>query len=194
MGRMASPPGEVTRLLRRIPTGDTAAREELARILHAELRGRAAVQLRRERPDHTLQPTALANEAWMRLVEEERVECEDRTHFFALAATCIRRILVDHARRRAAVRRGGGASRVELELDLQPGGERSRELLGLDDALAGLQALHERKARVVELRFFGGLTNEEIARFLGVSTGTVERDLRLARAWLRRELSSGAEP
>ena len=165
------------------------AREQLARILHAELRDRAAGFLRNERPGHTLQPTALANEAWMRLVEEQRVACVDRSHFFALAATCIRRILVDHARKRHADKRGGGATRVELDLEGQSGTEVSHVLLELDEALKSLHELHERKARAIELRFFGGLGVEDAADVLGVSARTVKNDWRVARAWLHRELS-----
>jgi len=182
---------DVTRLLRELRTGDSEAKERLVSILYEDLRERAARQMRCERPDHTLQATALANEAWLRLAAVEQLDFIDRAHFFAVSATCIRHILVDHARRCSARRRSAGGRRIELD-QVDPATQTDlTEILDLDAALERFASVDARKARAVELRFFGGLTNDEVAESLGVSLGTVERDLRLARAWLQRELSGG---
>ena len=183
---------EVTELLRKASAGDTSAIDRLMPHIYDELRARAGAFLRKERPDHTLQTTALVHEAYLRLIDQENVEWSDRAHFFAIAATCIRRILVDHARKRHAKKRDASAGRVPLEKIDVAVRTPPAELLALDAALGRLAEQDERKARVVELRFFGGLRNEEVGELLGVSLGTVERDLRLARAWLHRELTRPA--
>lgn len=158
-------------------------------IVHAELRRAAARYMANERTPHTLQATALVNEVYLRLVEIHRVGWHDRTHFFAMAATLMRRVLVDHARTRGFKKRGGGNRPVPLDEALTVAPARARELLALDDALIALDAVDPRKARVVELRFFAGLGVEETAAVLEVSPQTVMRDWRLAKAWLLREMS-----
>jgi RNA polymerase sigma factor (TIGR02999 family) len=157
--------------------------------LYDELRALAERVLRSERPDHTLQPTSLVHEAYLRLAKQDQVRWKSRSHFMAMAATMIRRILIDHARGRAALVRGGGRERVTLDDSDGLATEGDLDLDALDEALRKLAAFDERRSRVVELRFFGGLTNEEIGEVLGVSKWTVVDDWRLARAWLRRELS-----
>lgn len=180
--------GPVTALLARLRDGDAAALDRLVPLVHAELRRLARAQLRRERPGHTLQATALAHEAYLRLVGLDAIDWRDRAHFFGVAAGVMRRILIDHARRRRAARRGGGAPPVPLE-DVDPAApERPEELIALDEALERLRALDPRQERIVELRFFGGLEVAETAAVLGVSERTVKRDWAVARAWLRAEL------
>lgn len=154
--------------------------EELRRLAHSYMRG--------ERPGHTLQTTALVNEAYLRLADYRGIRRQERAHFFAIAARLMRRILIDHARTRARQKRGGGALRLALDEAAVLSPERSRELLALDEALSRLAKLDPRKSRVVELRFFGGLYNDEIAELLDVSVKTVTRDWQMAEAWLRREL------
>jgi RNA polymerase sigma-70 factor (ECF subfamily) len=149
--------------------------------------------MNRERAGHSLQATALVNEAYMRLVDARRVGWKDRSHFLAMAATMMRRVLVDHARARLFQKRGGGAQRVTLVDGLAGSDERPHDVVALDDALEALARLDERKTRVVELRFFGGLTVEETAHVLGVSSDTVTRDWKLAKAWLTRELTGTAD-
>jgi RNA polymerase sigma factor (TIGR02999 family) len=165
--------------------------EQLLPLVYDALRGRARSQLRRERADHTLQATELVHEAYERLADQTRVNWRGRTHFFAVAAQVMRRLLVDHARQRGRQKRGGGAQRVTLGGVADPAGPDLglEELLSLDRALKKLADLDEREARVVELRYFGGLTAEEIASLLGVSERTVRNDWAFARAWLKRELS-----
>lgn len=166
--------------------GDTVA-ERILPLVYDELRELAARHLRRERADHTLQPTALAHEAYLRLVNDDGVPWQDRAHFLAIAARAIRRILVEHARSRGRLKRGGGWRRVTLQdFDVMPAG--SVDAAALDDALTALAAMSERQAKVVELRFFGGLSIDQAAHVLGVSARTVEGDWRVARAWLRRAL------
>ena len=148
----------------------------------------ARQRLRQERPGHTLQPTALVNEAYLKLVDLHRLQWHDRAHFFAVAAQIIRRILVDHARRHAASKRGGGVPAVMLEVLLEPAVEQDFNVLAVDDTLSRLAALDARQARLVELRFFGGLNVEETAEVLGVSSATVKREWQTAKAWLYREL------
>ena len=181
---------DVSVLLRAWSGGDPAALDQLAPIVYDALHRLARRYLRGERRDHSLQTTALVNEAYLRLVDHTRMEWQDRAHFFAVSAQVMRRILVDHARRRN-VKRGHGLRRVSLEEATMVGGERSTDLAALDDALALLAERDPRKAHVVEMRFFGGLSVEESAEFLGVSPVTVMRDWRTAKAWLYRELSSG---
>lgn len=184
---------EVTRLLRELTKGDRSAMDLLMPIVYEELRARAAKFLQREPPGHTLQPTALVNETYLALVRQEHVVWNDRSHFYAVAATCIRRILIDHARRRKAARRGGSKTMVSLEESEPAVWRNPEEFLSLNEALERLASLDARKARVMELRFFAGLRNHEIATAMSVSTPTVERDLNLARAWLYRELQQEAE-
>lgn len=160
----------------------------LFELVYQELRRLAAAYLQQERPDHTLQPTALVHEAYMRLSELDRIEWRDRTHFYAAAAGAIRRVLVDHARSHRAAKRGGGWHRITLT-GLGSGiGGRDIDVLALDEALGRLAGLDPRKARVVELRYFAGMTIEETARSLGVGTTTVDDDWAFAKSWLRREL------
>lgn len=180
-------PREVTALLRDWSGGDRQALERLMPLVYGELRRLAASYLRRERPDHTLQPTALVNEAYLRLVDQRSVSWANRAHFFGIAAQLMRRILVDHARRRQAAKRAA-AYRVTATPAVSPSGDRAPELLALDGALSDLEKLDARQARIVELRFFAGLTVEETAEVTGVSPATVKREWRTARAWLRREI------
>lgn len=184
---MAASPENVTDLLRAWGKGDREAGERLLPLVYRELRRQAARYLRRERQNHTLPATALVHEAYLRLVGEQ-APWADRAHFFGVAARVMRQVLVDHARRRGAAKRGGGGTRLSLEgmgAD-PPAQERGVDVVVLDQALAELTALDPEKARVVELRFFGGLNLEETAETLGVSTSTVTRQWRMARAWLRR--------
>jgi RNA polymerase sigma factor (TIGR02999 family) len=183
------PPNEITQLLRRWSQGDTAALDRLMPIVLRELRKLAGGYLKGERPNHTLQPTALINEAYMRLVSQDFPEWQSRTHFFGVAAQLMRQILVDHARSHAAAKRGQNAPKLSLEDAAEFSREEAGELVALDDALTSLARLDERKSRVVEMRYFGGLTVEEIAAALGVSTATITREMRLAQAWLLREMS-----
>ncbi|MBD3162024.1 MAG: sigma-70 family RNA polymerase sigma factor [Candidatus Eisenbacteria bacterium] len=179
----------ITRLLRIHREGDRTAIDTLLDLVYDELRGLADSYLRAERPGHTLQPTALVHEAYMRLVGAD-VPWEDRAHFFAVAARTMRRILVDHARERVAIKRGAGWVRTTLNDGLELTATPAVELLHLDRALQQLAEQDERVARASELHYFGGLSYEETAKVLDVSTATVHRDLRLARAWLHRALAS----
>jgi RNA polymerase sigma factor (TIGR02999 family) len=178
----------VTALLGEWSRGNDAARDQLMPLVYAELRRVAGRQLRRERPDHTLQPTALVNEAYLRLVDQRQVDWQGRAHFFGVAAQVMRRVLVDYARRHAAVKRGEAAPHVPLDEARALAAPRLVSLLELDRALDRLQQLDEDLARIVELRGFGGLTIDEAARVLNVSPATAKRDWRTARAWLNREL------
>lgn len=180
-------PSEVTRLLREADSSE--AEDRLYHLVYDELRAIAANRLAAERPDHTLTPTALVHEAYVRLVDQDRVEWRGRAQFFAVAARMMRRILVDHARWRQAVRRGGDRVRVTLDEASGVESEQIHDLLTLHDALERLSALDERQASVVELRFFGGLTVKETAHALDVSGSTVKRDWVFAQAWLQVELS-----
>jgi RNA polymerase sigma factor (TIGR02999 family) len=177
----------VTTLLRAWRRGDQAAFERLTPLVYDQLRRRARHYLRGERPNHTLRPTALVHEAYLRLVNLDQVDWQDRSHFFALAARQMRRILVDSARARRYHKRGGGAVSVTFDEALAVS-RRDPDLVALDDALELLAQRDERKVRVVELRFFGGLTNDEIATALGISSDTVTRDWQMAKLWLRRAL------
>jgi RNA polymerase sigma-70 factor, ECF subfamily len=178
----------VTRLLLAWGGGDQTAFEQLIPIVHDELRRLARRQMRGERPGHTLQPTALVHEAYLRLVDARHIPWKDRTHFFAIAARSMRQILVEFARSRQFQKRGGGAEILALDAELA-GHERGKDVVALDDALQALATLDARKAQVVELRFFGGLSIEETAETLDVSPTTVARDWRLAKVWLLRELT-----
>lgn len=182
-------PSQVTRLLSAWrSSGDDRLLDELVPLVYDELRELAARRLSGERSDHTLQATALVHEAYARLVDSE-VDFADRVHFFSLAATTMRRILVDHARARAREKRGGGAAHVTLSEELSASPEEPEEMLALDEALSRLAEHDQRKAKVVELHFFGGLTYAETATALDISEATVDRDLRMAKAWLAREMS-----
>jgi len=194
MGMIASQgqtPQEVTRLLLAWNEGDEGALEKLVPHVYQELRRLARRQMLRERPGHTLQTTALINEAYLRLVDLRNVQWQNRAHFFALCARLMRRILVDFARSRQYAKRGGGGQPVSLDESLVVSPVHSTDLVAVDDALKDLAKVDARKAQVVELRFFGGLTVEESAEVLEVSPETVRRDWRLAKAWLLRELSQG---
>ena len=182
-----SKPGEITRLLESWGAGSHKALDELMPLVYLELRAIAAGQLRGERSDHTLQATALVNEAFLRLVDHDHVQWQSRTQFFGVAAKAMRRILVDYARRRRARKRGGDHKRVPLE-NVEIAVAPNVELLELDDCLTRLEALDSRQARVVELRFFAGCTMDEIAEVLDISPSTAKRQWRLARVWLRADL------
>jgi RNA polymerase sigma factor (TIGR02999 family) len=179
----------VTELLLAWGNGDRAALDDLVPIIHEELRRLARHQMRGERDNHTLQTTALVNEAFLRLVDLQRIRWQDRAHFLALSARLMRRILVDHARSRSYQKRGGGAANVTLDEALVASPERGIDLVALDEALEDLARVDARKSQVVELRFFGGLSVEETAEALKVSPETVTRDWRLAKVWLLREIS-----
>lgn len=185
-------PDDVTQLLQAISDGRDSGVNELLPLVYHELRRLAENFLEAERSDHTLQATALVHEAYLKLVDQHSARWQDRAHFFAVAAQAMRRILVDHARTHGRVKRGGGLERLSLdgqaELALEPG----VDLVALDDALQRLSDVSPESIRVVELRYFGGMTIDEAAAALGVSTSTVEREWRYARAWLYREL--GGEP
>src|SRR5260370_27168128 len=182
--------GEVTQLLESWSCGDKAALNLLMPLIHQELRRRAAACLRRERCDHTLQPTALVHEAYLRMVDQSKVQCHSRAQFFAIAANLMRQILVDHARNHRAAKRGGG-NKVALEEARNPGQWQEGDLVALDEALESLARPHPPASRVVELRFFAGLTEEEIADLLNISLITVKRDWRFARAVLHHQLGGG---
>jgi RNA polymerase sigma-70 factor, ECF subfamily len=183
--------GEVSGLLRAWSGGDREALDRLTPVVYEELRRLARAYLRRERAGHSLQTTALVNEAYMRLVDYKRMEWQNRAHFFAVSAQLMRRILVEHARRHN-LKRGGDVQHVSLEAAAEVGGARSEDLVALDDAMKALTRLDRRKAQVVEMRFFGGLSVEETAEVLKVSPITVMRDWNTAKAWLYRELAGGA--
>jgi RNA polymerase sigma factor (TIGR02999 family) len=180
-------PGDVSRLLLAWKAGEKAALDELMPLVYDELHALADRHLRGEHPGHTLQTTALIHEAYIRLIGAD-VHWEGRVHFFAVAARLMRRILVDHARTRRRAKRGGGATPASLDEELAITPEPPGDILALDDALERLFVLDERKARAVELHYFGGLTYDETAAALGVSAATIDRELRLAKAWLYREL------
>ncbi len=180
--------GEVTRILTDLSGGRSEAMDELLPVIYAELRSIAHRQLRRERAEHTLGTTALVSEAYLKLVDLNRIRWQDRAHFFAVSATAMRRILVDYAVRRKAAKRGGGQPHVQLHEAMAVAEERAEELLAIDEALRRLESCSERYARVVECRFFAGMTIPETAAALGVSPATVKREWQMARAWLNREL------
>jgi RNA polymerase sigma factor (TIGR02999 family) len=180
---------EVTQLLVAWSAGDEAALEKLTPLVYQELRRLAKRYMARENPGHTLQPTALVNEAYLRLIEQKHVQWRNRAHFFGISAQLMRRILVDMARARQYGKRGGKARKVSLDEALVVSKERGEDLVALDDALESLAAIDPRKSRVVELRFFGGLSVEETAEVLQVSPVTVMRDWKMAKVWLHRELS-----
>jgi RNA polymerase sigma factor (TIGR02999 family) len=182
------PPSDITRLLIAWSDGDRAALESLLPLIERELHRIARRYMRREDPGHTLQTTALVNEAFFRLIDQKSVRWQNRAHFFAISAQIMRRILLNYARDRRRAKRGGGAVQVSLSEVAVVGEERPVELLALDEAMGRLASFDERKCRVVELRYFGGLSVEETAEVLGVSAVTVERDWKAAKAWLKREM------
>ena len=184
------PPTEITQLLLRWSRGDQSALELLMPIVYEELRKLANSYLRRERPGHTLQPTALINEAYLRLVKQDFPEWQSRRHFYGVAAQLMRQILVEYARARAADKRGGGGRKFSLDEALTFSDEKASELVALDDAMVALTKFDERKVRVIELRYFGGLSMDETAAALGLSVATIGHETRLARAWLRREMEA----
>ncbi len=191
MGRLDEPAGNVTRLLDEWAGGNRGALDELMPVVYGELRKIADGYLRRERSGHTLQPTALVHEAWLRLVKTDDPSFTHRNQFFGLAAQMMRRILVDHARAVNADKRGGGA--IKTSLDAVPGvSEQTVELIALDQALEQLARVSPRQARVIELRYFGGLGVEEMSGILGVSPATVSRDQKTAEAWLGMAMQTGS--
>lgn len=193
------PAGEVTQLLLRWRAGDAAALEALLPLVYEELRTLARRHLRHERGSHTLQRTALVHEAFLRIVDQKQVDWESRTQFYGIASQMMRRVLVDHARKRSAAKRGDGAPHVDLDAILQddgeglppPAQEKEIDFAAIDDALKRLEALDPLQGRLVELRFFGGLSIKETADVIGVSAATVKREWAIARAWLQREIMAG---
>ena len=186
-----SPPedaGIITNLLLEWSEGDGSALERLTPIIYDELLRLARARLSRERGSHTLEPTALVHESYLRLADQSRLQAVNRAHFYAIAANLMRRVLVDHARKRKADKRGAGV-RLTLKTGMDVAHEPDPDSLVLDDALRKLEALDQRKGSAIELKYYGGMTTEEIALVLGISVATVGRELRLAQAWLRRELS-----
>jgi RNA polymerase sigma-70 factor, ECF subfamily len=187
-----SSPGAVTELLRAWSDGDAGALEQLMPLVEVELRRLARGYMGRERREHTLQTTALVNEAFLRLTDAQRIRWQDRAHFLGISARLMRRVLVDHARARGYRKRGGGAQRVTLHEGTVASPDPALDVVALDRALEELAAVDTRKSRVVELRFFGGLTVEEAAEVLHVSPDTVKREWRLAKLWLLRALEGGS--
>ena len=183
-------PQEMTQLLTAWSEGDRSALDKLAPLIYAELHHLARRYMRRERPNHTLQTTALVNEAYVRLIDQRTVRWQNRAHFFAIAAQMMRRILIDYARKRASSK-GGGAGKLSLEDAAVLSEERAAELVALDEGLVTLAEIDGRKSKIVELRFFGGLSVEEIANVIGVSPDTITREWRRAKAWLHREIQKG---
>ena len=189
MTRMSGSPETPTELLLAWGRGEASAFDRLVPLVHDELRQLARRYMRGERPDHTLQATALVNEAYLRMIAVSQVHWQNRAHFFAIAARVMRQVLVDSARRRRA--RGGTMEQVSLDEALVPSAVRHPDLLALDEALKRLESVHPRKSEVVELRYFGGMKLEEAAAVLGVSRDTIKRDWRFAKLWLLRELEAG---
>lgn len=186
-----STPHDVSQLLIAWGAGDQAALEKLLPLVNQELRRLAAGYMRRERKGHSLQSSDLVNEAWLRLVNQNRMQWQNRAHFFGIAAQLMRRILIDHARRYQYQKRGGGAVQVSLDEAAAVTEARAAELLAVDEALEKLTAIDARKGRIVELRFFGGLDLDETAEVMGISSPTVQREWRLSKAWLYRILTEG---
>jgi len=185
---------QVTQILNDLSGGDQQAAARLLPLVYDELRALAGSFFARQTPGHTLQPTALVHEAYLKLAEHEGARWENRAHFFAVAARAMRQVLMNHARDKVAAKRGGGWQRITLDAAVTPMATREIDILALDEALDRLNALSERQARVIELRFFGGLTIAEAAHILGVGTTTVEDDWHLAKAWLSRELKKIETP
>ena len=186
---MSATPGEVTNLLLELKRGNKEAEGLLIPLVYKELRRIAARYLRRESPGHSLQATALVHEAYIRLIDIREVDWQSRSHFFAVSATLMRRILVDHARANQARKRGNGWDAVSLNEAILPSPERAPEILALDEALNKLASFDERQSKIVELRFFAGMSEDEAGNVLGISARTVKRDWRIAKAWLFKELN-----
>jgi len=183
--------GEVTRLLGQLRAGKQDVADQLVPLIYDELRRIASAQMRRERPDHTLQATAVVHEAYMRLAGEQEVPWQNRAHFFAIAAQTMRRVLLDYARQRHAGKRGGeGARKVDIDAELLVGDDRLEDVIALDEVLGRLSEMDPEQGRIVELRFFAGLNVEETAEVMGISARTVKREWRSAKAWLSRELAA----
>lgn len=185
---VASPTGEITQLLQRLSGGSHEAESKLIPLVYKELRQLAARYMRRERPEHTLQPTALVHEAYLKLIQQHSIDWQSRAHFYGVASRLMRRILIDHARKVKNQKHGGGYN-VPLDADLIAVHGKSADILALDEALTLLEQHAPRRSQIVELRFFGGCSEEEIAKMLDISVRTVKRDWRVARAWLYAELS-----
>jgi RNA polymerase sigma factor (TIGR02999 family) len=185
---MAQPTPSVTEMLQQWSAGRRETLDKLMPIVYEELRRQASRYLRNERAGHTLQTTALVHEAYIRLIDQQSVQWQNRAHFLGIAAEMMRRILVDHARKHHAAKRGGDAVKLTLNEGLQVSGERDLDIMAVDEALTKLTALDQRQGRIVELRFFGGLNIEETAEVLGISARTVKRDWTVAKSWIRREL------
>jgi RNA polymerase sigma factor (TIGR02999 family) len=186
-------PQDVTQLLLAWSEGDPSALEKLLPLVDAELRRLAHAYMRREHPEHTLQTSALINEAYLRLIDQQQVRWQNRAHFFGITAQLMRRILLDHARGHARLKRGGAVQRVPLDEAAIVSEQKAAELIALDEALQELERFDVRKSRLVELRFFGGLSNEEVAEVMGMSLRTVEREWRKAKAWLHQALTREEE-
>jgi RNA polymerase sigma-70 factor (ECF subfamily) len=184
---------EVTEILLEWNSGDPAASERLMPLVYDELRRLARAFVYRERPGSTMQPTALVHEAYLRIVDQTRVSWQNRAHFYGVAATMMRRVLIDNARAKASEKRGGTAARLSIEEIQVPLPVRAADLIALDESLERLSKVDPRKSRIVELRFFGGLTDEEVAEVVGISTRTVLRELKKAKLWLYDDLSDGDE-
>jgi RNA polymerase sigma factor (TIGR02999 family) len=187
-GAVSEDSGDVTNLLVRWGQGDHSALEQLTPIIYADLLRVARVRLRREPADCTLEPTALVHEAYLRLADQKQLHAENRMHFYAIAANTMRRVLIEHARKRTAQKRDGGL-RITLHTGMDVAEDRAPNVVVLDEALSKLSEIDARKSQAIELKFFGGLSTEEIGQVLGISVATVGRELRLAQAWIRREMS-----
>ena len=190
----SQPPGDVTQLLIAWGAGDREALDGLMPLVYDELRRLAGSYLRRERPDHTLQPTALVNEAYLRLIDQRHARLQNRAHFFAIVAKLMRRVLVDHARKYRAAKRGGGQHKVVLDEGIEATGQPDVDVVAVHEALERLAAIDLREAKIVELRYFGGFGTNETAEVCGISPATVRREWRTAKAWLRRELGRSQPP
>ena len=186
---MTGLPSQVTQLLMNWSKGDKTALDQLIPLVHSELRRLAKRYMARQNPGHTLQTSALINEAYLRLVDQQSVHWQDRAHFFAVSAQIMRNILIDHARKYSYAKRGAGARKVALDSSIAMPEKKAKEIVALDDALVGLATVDPRKSQIVELRFFGGLTIEETAEVMSISPATVQREWRAARAWLQRAMS-----
>ena len=187
--------GNVTALLGQLPADNQDVAGQLVPLIYDELRRIASAQMRRERAGHTLQATAVVHEAYMRLAGEQEIQWQSRAHFFAIAARAMRQVLLDYARQRHAGKRGGeGAQKVEIDVDLLAGANRIEDIVAIDEVVTRLSELDQQQGRIVELRFFGGLSVEETAEAMGISDSTVKREWRLAKAWLHRELAAAESP
>jgi len=187
---MSGLPNEVTQLLLSWNSGNEKALDDSIPLVYAELRRLARLYMRRERSNHTLQTSALINEAYLRLVDQQKVEWQDRAHFFAVAAQIMRNILIDHARKYQSAKRGAGAQQVPLDESVIANSQRASELVALDDALVSLATYDSRKSQIVELQFFGGLSIEEIAEAMKISPATAKRELQAAKLWLHRLMTN----